>query len=205
MAIKNIIFDLGGVVLNLDQEKTLRAFKKLGADLDELNHESSLFLDFEVGKISSEQFIHQLHVHLKGEAGNDQIVKAWNNMLLDLPAFRVEMIRELKKKYRLFLLSNTNELHINAIYEEHGKSVFEELFEKIYLSHEIGLRKPHVACYRYVLEDAGIKGSESVFVDDSKQNIKGAAEAGINTIWAAEPIDVWFEGELRRTDVLQVK
>jgi len=204
MAIKNIIFDLGGVVLNLDQDKTLRAFKRLGADLDELNHESSLFLDYEVGKIDSDFFLHTLYTHLKGEATNEQITQAWNALLLDLPAFRIELLRQLKKKYRLFLLSNTNTIHIDAIYDVYGKEIFEELFEKIYLSHEIGMRKPSIACYQFVLNDANIKGVETVFVDDSKINIKGAQEAGINTIWAKEPLDKWFGIELKKTDVLQI-
>ena len=95
-------------------------------------------------------------------------------------------------------------MHIEAVYKEHGKEIFEELFEKIYLSHEIGLRKPNVECYHYVLKDAGIKGSESVFVDDNRANIKGADEAGINTIWAKEPLDKWFGIELKKVDVLQV-
>jgi glucose-1-phosphatase len=204
MAIKNIIFDLGAVVLNLDQEKTLRAFRRLGADLDELNHESSLFIDYEVGKIDTEFFLHSLMSRLKGNASKQQIIDAWNAMLLDLPPKRIELLRQIKKKYRIFLLSNTNILHIDAIYKEHSKEIFEELFEKIYLSHEIGLRKPNVDCYQYVLKDAGIKGSESVFVDDNRANIKGADEAGINTIWAKEPLDKWFAMELKKVDVLQV-
>ncbi|MCF8254389.1 MAG: HAD family phosphatase [Bacteroidia bacterium] len=204
MAIKNIIFDLGAVVLNLDQEKTLRAFRRLGADLDELNYESSLFIDYEVGKIDTEFFLHSLMSRLKGNASKEQLIDAWNAMLLDLPPKRIELLRQIKKKYRLFLLSNTNNLHIEAVYKEHGKEIFEELFEKIYLSQEIGLRKPNVECYHYVLKDAGIKGSESVFVDDNRANIKGADEAGINTIWAKEPLDKWFGIELKKVDVLQV-
>jgi glucose-1-phosphatase len=190
--------------LNLDQEKTLRAFRRLGADLDELNHESSLFIDYEVGKIDTEFFLHSLMSRLKGNASKQQIIDAWNAMLLDLPPKRIELLRQIKKKYRIFLLSNTNILHIDAVYKEHSKEIFEELFEKTYLSHEIGLRKPNVDCYQYVLKDAGIKGSESVFVDDNRANIKGADEAGINTIWAKEPLDKWFAMELKKVDVLQV-
>ena len=204
MAIKNIIFDLGGVVLNLDQEKTLRAFKRLGANLEELNLENSIFLDFETGKVDEDYFLQSLFTLLKGNASKEQITQAWNSMLLELPAHRVEIIKQLKSKYRLFLLSNTNSIHINAVFEEHGKTVFEELFEKIYLSHEIGIRKPDVACYEYVLRDANLKGSETVFVDDNRLNLKGAESAGINTIWAKEPVDLWFIDTLKKTDVLKV-
>jgi|LauGreDrversion2_2_1035103.scaffolds.fasta_scaffold01879_3 HAD superfamily hydrolase (TIGR01509 family) len=204
MAIKNIIFDLGGVVLNLDQEKTLRAFKRLGANLEELNLENSIFLDFETGKVDENYFLQSIFTLLKGNASKEQITQAWNSMLLELPAHRVEIIKQLKSKYRLFLLSNTNSIHINAVFEEHGKTVFEELFEKIYLSHEIGIRKPDVACYEYVLRDANLKGSETVFVDDNRLNLKGAESAGINTIWAKEPVDLWFIDTLKKTDVLKV-
>ncbi|OYU97241.1 MAG: haloacid dehalogenase [Bacteroidetes bacterium B1(2017)] len=204
MAIKNIIFDLGGVVLNLDQDKTLRAFKKLGAELESIHTDNTLFHDFEVGKIDAEYFVQTLFTHLKGNASREEIIAAWNSMLLDLPEERLTQIRALKPKYRLFLLSNTNTIHIDAVYAEHGKEVFEELFEIIYLSHEIGLRKPNVECYQYVLKHAGIKGSESVFVDDNKANIKGAKEAGLNTIWAKDPVDTWFFEELKKVDVLNL-
>jgi putative hydrolase of the HAD superfamily len=200
MAIKNIIFDLGGVVLNLDQEKTLRAFKRLGANLEELNLESSIFLDLETGKIEADYFLQTIFTMLKGEANKEQITQAWNSMLLELPPHGVEIIRQLKSKYRLFLLSNTNSIHINAVYEEHGKSIFVELFETVYLSHEIGIRKPDVACYEYVLSHAQLKGAETVFIDDNKSNLKGAEAAGMKTIWAKEPIDLWFIDVLQKMD-----
>lgn len=197
MAIKNLIFDLGAVILNLDQDKTLRAFKRLGSDLDEVNMGSTLFTDFETGKVSADFFVQSLFTQLKGEASKEKIVAAWNAMLLDLPAHRIEMLMALKKKFRLFLLSNTNTIHIEAVYATHGKEVFEQVFEKIYLSHEIGLRKPKKECYEYVLQDAGIIGSETIFIDDNKGNIRGAEEAGIKTIWAKEPLDKWFLAELK--------
>lgn len=200
MAIKNIIFDLGGVVLNLDQEKTLRAFKRLGANLEELNLESSIFLDLETGKIEADYFLQTIFTMLKGEANKEQITQAWNSMLLELPPHRVEIIRQLKSKYRLFLLSNTNSIHINAVYEEHGKSIFVELFETVYLSHEIGIRKPDVACYEYVLSHAQLKGAETVFIDDNKTNLKGAEAAGMRTIWAKEPVDLWLIDALQKMD-----
>lgn len=204
MAIKNLLFDLGAVVLNLDQEKTLRAFKRLGADLDMLNTESTLFTDFEIGKVTAENFVHTLQTKLKGNASKEEIIAAWNAMLLDLPTFRIDMLKELKKEYRLFLLSNTNSIHIESVYAEHGKQVFSDLFEKCYLSHEIGHRKPHVECYKFVLEDAKIKACETVFIDDNKANIKGAEQAGLNTIWAQRPLDNWFIPELKKTNVLKV-
>ncbi len=202
MAIKNIIFDLGGVVLNLDQQKTIRAFKKLGAELDQLNENSSLFTDFETGKIDANFFVDTLHTHLKGTASKEAIIHAWNSMLLELPSERVELIKTLKKDYQLILLSNTNSIHIDAVYQEHGKEVFENLFSKIFLSHEIGLRKPSVECYKHVLAAAEIKGEESIFIDDMPENIKGAGLAGIHTIWAKTPVDIWFLEELNKLQVV---
>lgn len=204
MPIKNIVFDLGGVVLNLDQERTLNAFGKLGANLDELNASSNLLTVFETGKVHADHFLATLQGVLPEGVEKSQILESWNAMLLDLPDFRVDQLRALKSKYRLFLLSNTNSLHIEAVYATYGNTLFEELFERIYLSHEMGLRKPNVECYQFVIQDAGIKACETVFVDDSIQNLKGAETAGMNTILAKEPLDKWFDTELRKMDVLSV-
>jgi putative hydrolase of the HAD superfamily len=201
MRIKNIIFDLGGVVLDLDQGKTLRAFKRMGADLDEINHEDSVFIDYELGKIDEEFFLQNLFTILKGNASREQIKTAWNAMLLDLPAERIELLRHLKKHYRLFLLSNTNHTHIEEVYRAHGKDIFNELFEIQFLSFEMGSRKPMLACYQQVLDQAELKATESVFIDDSRINIKGAAQAGLNTILAHEPIGKWLGAELKKLEV----
>lgn len=204
MAIKTLIFDLGGVVLNLDQDRTLRAFRRLGADLDQLNDQTTLFTDFETGKIAASTFIDHLEIILKGEASRKQIADAWNAMLLDLPSQRVALLKELKKKYRLLLLSNTNSLHMDAVFEENSRTVFEEVFDKIYLSYEIGLRKPNTECYEYVLNDAGISAHESVFIDDSRANIRGAETAGIRSILAMQPVDQWLIKALKQIQPLQM-
>lgn len=200
MAIKNLIFDLGAVILNLDQDKTLRAFKRLGIDLDEINMNHSIFTDFETGKVDADYFIHSIQTFLKGNATKEQIIDAWNAMLLDLPTHRIEILKDLKTKYNLYLLSNTNTIHIDALFQEHGASIFDGIFEKIYLSHEIGYRKPNKNCYQFVLQDAGIIGAETIFIDDNKGNIRGAEDTGIKTIWAKEPLDKWFINELKKLD-----
>lgn len=201
MRIKNIIFDLGGVVLDLDQGKTLRAFKRLGADLDEINHEDSIFIDYELGKVDEEFFLQSLFTILKGNASREQIKSAWNAMLLDLPTERIELLKHLKKHYRLFLLSNTNHTHIEEVYRAHGKEIFNELFEIQFLSFEMGSRKPMLACYQQVLVQADLKATECVFIDDSRINIKGAAQAGLHTILAHEPIGKWLGAELKKLEV----
>jgi putative hydrolase of the HAD superfamily len=206
--IKNIIFDLGGVILNLDQERTIRAFKKLGADLDEMNANSAVFKDFETGKVSADDFIHYIKSEMKGNIETHQIITAWNAMLLDLPKQRVELINSLKSNYRILLFSNTNTIHMDEIYRytaEHlGKGIFTSLFDKIYLSYEMGLRKPNPDSFHALMQDAGLKGFETVFIDDSKINIKGAQEAGLHTIWAKEPFDNWAIKEIQSIKNLQM-
>ena len=112
--ITTIIFDLGGVILNLDQDRTLRAFKRLGADLDLMNDVSTVFKDFETGRITADDFRNAIITHLKGNVTAAQVDDAWNAMLLDLPVERLTMLENLRKKYRVFLLSNTNSIHIDA-------------------------------------------------------------------------------------------
>jgi len=206
--IKNIIFDLGGVILNLDQERTFRAFKKLGADLDDLNAQSTVFKDFETGKVDADYFVHFLKSALKGSVETSQILHAWNAMLLDLPKHRVDLINSLKSKYKIFLFSNTNTIHMDEIFkytDEHlGSGVFSGMFDKIYLSYEMGLRKPNPDSFHMLMKDAGLKGFETVFIDDSKINIKGAQEAGIHTIWAKEPFDNWAIKEIQAIKSLQM-
>lgn len=206
--IKNIIFDLGGVLLNLDQERTLRRFRKLGLDLDDVNVQSPIFKDFETGKVKEEEFLHFLKSELKGTAGDQEVLDAWNAMLLDMPSERVELVYSLKSKFRIFLFSNTNTLHMKEIFrytdEILGPGKFSGMFEKMYLSYELGMRKPSPDAFQKVMQDANLKGFETVFIDDSRLNIKGAREAGLHTIYAAQPFDKWALKELQAIKVLQM-
>lgn len=185
---KNIIFDLGGVILNIDYKLTVEAFKKLGlADFDKLYsqaNQSSLFDAYEVGKISSEKFIDEMQNIIGMDISKQSIVEAWNAMLLDLPGERVALLNNLKNNYRIFLLSNTNEIHkiayCNYLKKTFGFNDLSNLFEKQYLSFEIGLRKPHKETFEYVIADAGIIKEETLFIDDSVQHVVGAKEAGID-------------------------
>ncbi len=201
MKIKNIIFDLGGVILNLDQERTLNDFKLLGADLEAYNESLSIFKEYETGKINSDTFKQTIFIELKGNVSHAQIETAWNSMLLDLPPQRVELVQQLKTRYRLILLSNTNTMHMDEIYKINGREIFDSLFEKIYLSHEIGLRKPDLDCYEFVLNDAGLMAHETIFIDDSIANIKGAEAAGIKSILALQPLDNWIEDALIKLEM----
>jgi putative hydrolase of the HAD superfamily len=194
MAIKNLILDLGAVVLNLDQDKTLRAFKRLGSDLDEVHMTSSLFTDFETGKINADYFVQSLFTLLKGEASKEKIVAAWNAMLLDLPPHRIDMLMELKKKYRLFLLSNTNALHIVEVSRALKKVSDVALgtyFQQVFLSHEIGKRKPHPETFLWTCNQMGFAPKDVLFIDDSPQHIEGAQAAGLQTYFYQSDTDFY--------------
>jgi FMN phosphatase YigB (HAD superfamily) len=195
--IKNILFDLGGVLLNLDQNKTVTAFEHIGLTIQNNQELSDLMLDFENGKCSELHFISTLKLAANEGTTEQQIIDAWNAMLLEFPAFRVEILKELKHTYKLYLFSNTNAIHLSAVlnYTDtiFGKGVFEGLFDEVYYSHQIGMRKPEVEAFQKVMQLANIKGHETFFIDDSMTNITGAQKAGLHTILAKHPIEKNFK------------
>ena len=192
MDVKNIILDFGGVLLNINYQLTEEAFIRLGCkDFNKLYSQatqSDLFNRFETGKITEQAFIKEVKTIAGLQAQTDEEVKvAWNAMLIDFPKENYELLKELKKKYRVFLLSNTNETHITAFEKlmESTCSVaaFNALFEKVYYSCRMKLRKPDVACFLEVLKDSGFKPEETIFIDDSAQHLEGARQAGITAYW----------------------
>ncbi len=195
--IKNILFDLGGVLLNLDQNKTFHAFKKLGLSPEVLSEHTNLLNDFETGNCTVNSFIESLQKILPNGTTEVQIIEAWNAMLLDFPAFRIEILKALKKTYKLYLFSNTNTIHITEVLQYtdglFGKNEFENLFDGVYYSHVIGKRKPEVEAFECVLNLACINGHETLFIDDSESNIQGAQKAGLHTLLAKHPIEPNFE------------
>lgn len=187
--VKNILFDLGGVLLNLDVAQTRDAFIKLGVtqidDLFRIGHADSFFKEYEVGTISDEVFVEKARQLAFPGTTSDQIIAAWNVMLLDFPAERVHFLHKLKNKYRLFLFSNTNAIHLQAFHKSyqqvHGAAM-DDLFEKAYYSHVINQRKPDVAAFQYVIKDSDIDAGETLFIDDALVNIEGAREAGLQAV-----------------------
>jgi putative hydrolase of the HAD superfamily len=186
MAIKNIIFDLGGVLLNLDFGKTAKAFQDLGVtnfnDYFTQTHANPLFKTLETGDVPSAVFYDEFRATTGLRVTDEAIAGAWNAMLLDFPKERIELLQELKKKYRLFLFSNTNAIHYDSFQETFVREFahqFDSLFEKAYYSHIIGHRKPNVSAFEYILIDAGINAEESVFIDDTLPNVDAAQKAGI--------------------------
>ena len=188
---KNIIFDFGGVILNIDYTRSVEAFKKIGLDNFEKYYsqaeQKELFDNLETGRISPQDFRNELKRHLDGNYTDADIDKAWNAMLLDLPEERVQLLDSIRNKYRTFLLSNTNKIHHTAfsssLKKKFNRDIFSELFEKAYFSHEINMRKPNAEIFELVLNENGLKKEETLFIDDSIQHIEGANKLGIQTIF----------------------
>ena len=183
---KTIIFDLGAVILNINYENTIDEFTKLGvknaATFYSKKIQTDLFNQIETGMISSNEFLKALQTETNN-ANIKQVEKAWNAMLIDLPEERLQLIKKLKKNHTIYLLSNTNVIHINAFKKQLGNKrwlAFIKLFDKIYLSHELGLRKPDVKIFEHVLKEQKLKAEEVFFIDDSPQHIAGAKKLGIH-------------------------
>ena len=181
--IKNLIFGYGGVFLLLDEEKTYQAFKDLGL----------LFIspalaasnnDFQRGRISIPTFISNIQKELPRPATEEQIIDAWCAMLGRLPQERIELLKKLKKQYRLFLLSNTDDIHIDRVTRTTPEAVeFLAQFERVYYSQNTGYRKPEIEIFQLVIDENNLTPSESLFVDDIKENAEAAGRVGMHYHW----------------------
>tara|TARA_B110000046_G_C12951085_1_gene380172 strand:- start:199 stop:831 length:633 start_codon:yes stop_codon:yes gene_type:complete len=184
-----ILFDLGGVILNLDYNKTIEAFKNLGRErIDALYsqaQQNAIFDRIETGEISENYFRDLLISFLGNEVNHEMVDEAWNAMLLDLPKERIDFLRTLKKEYKIYLFSNTNAIHLRKfqeiIQQQYANAeLLEDIFDKTYYSHIIQKRKPNAAAFEYILKDLGLKAEEVIFIDDSIQHVEGAKSIGIN-------------------------
>lgn len=189
--IKHIIFDLGGVILNIDYKLTENAFIKSGitnfAELYSQASQTTLFSDLETGAISADIFIEKLMQSASINLSEEQIAEAWNAMLLDIPVRRLQILQQLRLHYDLFLLSNTNEIHERAfnkiLMTAHGIPNIGVFFDKVYFSHRVGLRKPGEEIFKRILEENNLLPSETLFIDDSEQHIETAKRLGLQTIF----------------------
>lgn len=197
--IRNIIFDFGGVFIDVDYKRTEKAFIDAGirnfAELYSQQSASPLFEDLEKGKIQPENFYGELNKISGVELPPEKITRCWNSILGDYYPQAIEKARELKEKYRLFLFSNTNIIHYECFMEiyrrQFGRDDFNSLFEKTWYSHEVGVRKPYPEAYEWVLNDAGLRAGETIFIDDTIANIEGAQKVGLQTIFLKPPMKVW--------------
>ncbi len=188
--IRHIIFDLGGVLLNLDYSLTERAF--LAAGIENFNEiysqlrQTPLFDDFETGKMSRAAFIAAMQQAAGRPVTEQEICHAWNAMLLDFPLRRLQLLQQLRIHYDLILLSNTNEIHEEAfnrlLMETHGLPNIGVMFDKVYLSHRVGMRKPGKEIFERILQENSLEAAHTLFIDDSPQHIAGARSVGIRAI-----------------------
>ncbi|OFZ06711.1 MAG: hypothetical protein A3D92_21240 [Bacteroidetes bacterium RIFCSPHIGHO2_02_FULL_44_7] len=189
-SIRAVIFDFGGVLINIDYAATIQAFRDLGVDDTDILYsqaqQSSLFDAIETGQISPQHFINRLLELMPAGTSPNQVVAAWNAMILDVPKSSITLLEQLREEGRsIYLLSNTNALHIDLAYRR-WKKVSEHrpeaLFNHVYLSHEMGMRKPDPAIFTRVCLEQQLDPGSTLFIDDSPQHVEGAQKAGLKTI-----------------------
>lgn len=187
--IKNIIFDLGGVILDIDETIVYKELEKMGISTSELAH-SKEFMDimskFDTGIYTAPTFRKKTKALLGQEKMTDQKFDSlWNAMLLDIPRERIEAIEKVKKHYKIFLMSNSNEIHYDLYVRDlqlrFGYNEFDELFNKSYFSFAEHLEKPDPRFFELILDHEGLLPEETLFIDDTAENIEVAKSLGINT------------------------
>jgi glucose-1-phosphatase len=184
--IKNIIFDLGGVLIDLDINKTyLELEKLLDVKAEEIYPKyQSYFDEYEKGELITENFLWKLQNISKNVPESPELIKAWNAMILGWVEEKLKFLYEIKNNYNIYLLSNTNELHIHHVRKNlkkhQGIQNFEtEFFKKAYYSHELNMRKPSTAIYEYVVKDSNLATEETLFIDDNLDNVIAAKSIGL--------------------------
>lgn len=187
--IKNVIFDLGGVVLDIDETIVYKELEKMGINVSELARSKEfvgVISRFDTGVYTAPTFRKKVKALLGLEKMTDQKFDAlWNAMLLDIPRERIEAIEQVKKHYKIFLMSNSNEIHydlyIRDLQLRFGYDEFDKLFNKSYFSFDIHLEKPDPRFFEFLLDHEHILPEETLFIDDTAENIKAAKALGINT------------------------
>jgi len=188
--IKNIIFDWGGVITNLCYERCRKAFLNLSVKNFSKTYiellKNSVFLEFELGKINDNQFRDFIRSNSIYHLTDEEIDTAWYQMLDETPPERIELLKKLKQKFNIVLMSNTNKIHVEKyskyLKETYGLNGFEDIFHKVYYSHIIGMRKPDIKFFNLILKENNFLPEETLFVDDIFQNIESAKAIGIHSI-----------------------
>lgn len=187
---KNIIFDLGNVIIDIDFERTFKAFTEISENVnwresERILREKKIWSRYEKGELSDSAFRAEIREELKITASDEQIDKAFCGLLMDIEPARIELIKKLATKYKIYILSNTSHIHfleVERILERcTGLKHFSEIFDHVFLSYEMGKLKPEVDIYEEVLKQANLVASETLFLDDLLANLEGAATLGILT------------------------
>ena len=195
--IKNLLIDFGGVLINLDKERCVNNFHALNmgvmAGMLDSYRQKGLFLEHEQGKISSDEFRQRIRSYATTPVTDEQIDAAWNSFLVDIPHAKLDLLLELRKHYRVYLLSNTNEIHWEWAKEHafaYGNYRVDDYFERLYLSFQMGTAKPDPEIFKMVMRDADLKPEETFFIDDSAANCEVARALGIEC-YAPEAHEDW--------------
>lgn len=197
MAIKNIVFDLGGVIIGLDRNEAVRRFIGLGVEdaeqLIDIYEQKGIFLEIENGKLDEESFRRQLSLHAGKEITTDEILYAWKGFVLDVPQYKLDYMEELRKDFKVYILSNTNPFILTRFaltdkFCDSGRPL-SDYCDKIYASFEIGMTKPGTCIFEYMIKDSGMIPSEALFIDDGIRNIEAAASMGLQTYHPANRED----------------
>ena len=193
--IKNLIIDFGGVIINLTRNRCVEAFENFGVPdvRDRILNSKDLFMQIEMGTITSAEFRDGIRHLTRQHLTDQQIDAAWIAMLDDVPAYKLDLLMELRSKYNTMLLSNTNEIH--WLWAEknsfaHNGHQAGDFFNKIYLSYELNMVKPNADIFEYVLQDAAIDPAETLFIDDAIPSCRTAEALGIRT-YAPQPREDW--------------
>jgi glucose-1-phosphatase len=191
--VKNVILDLGGVLVDINPQKTYSALKRIISSEESYSIQwdkiPEIVVSMETGRLTKHEFIDQIKKVCKPDVIEEEIIDAWCAMILEFPHDRVEMVKLLSEKYQVYLLSNTNAFHIKY-FEKEFKNRYHislhQLFSKVYYSSEIGFRKPDIESYHYVLKDAGIIAEETIMVDDREDNCIMAESIGMRSVKVPE-------------------
>lgn len=193
--IKNLIFDIGNVIVDIDYMTTVAEFQKLStvdfSAIVSYSRQHHIFDQFETGKLTAQQFRDELKRFLKPAVSDEEINHAWNSILIDYPVQKIDLLRHLKTRYPIFALSNINEIHVASIdrvaCEKFGAHSFRDFFHAAYYSNEVGLRKPDREIYEYVLAKENLNAAETFFVDDKEENVETARLLGLQAYQLSHP------------------
>ncbi|MDY0104520.1 MAG: HAD family phosphatase [Lentimicrobium sp.] len=195
--IKNIIFDFGNVLLNINPALSAKAFQNLGikegVDFWGSRSSSDMLIGLEKGTITPDEFRRRALGMLVPGITTQQVDDAWNALLLDLPARRIERIKGLRSEHRIFLLSNSNQIHYECFMSRFEKEFgfpLGDLFEKCWFSHQLGMVKPNQEIFRYILNDAGLNPAETLFIDDTLVHVEAARSLGIKAFHLQPGMDI---------------
>ena len=201
--IKTIVIDFGGVLVRLNKQYCIDEYHRLGMDVigNYINDYRSedLFNDLELGRIDIDEFCREARRQSGAEASDEEIRNAWLILLQGVPRSKLDKILELRKRYRVLLLSNTNAFHWKFSLENYFDGDLDKYFDKAYISYQLGMTKPDPGMFRYMLRDAGIKPEETLLLDDSLDNCRAAGKLGIRT-WHIGENEDWT---LKISDRLQ--